>query len=187
MGGGMKAMLYIMPLFSLWIGFSYPMGLGLYWCYSSLFALGQTIVLNKVYTPSHVAELVERDIAKQKKSVDFLSKGKIFVIISALVIVGGIAVMIGYKVKTGNALAYSLEFLGGTSTTATLNEDLSLEQIDEKITPNIEKITGDGNVQVTKVEGSNEIIVKTRTLPENTMLTKERSHRRPSPQRYPEK
>lgn len=106
-------------------------------------------------------------IAKQKKSVDFLSKGKIFVIISALVIVGGIAVMIGYKVKTGNALAYSLEFLGGTSTTATLNEDLSLEQIDEKITPNIEKITGDGNVQVTKVEGSNEIIVKTRTLNED--------------------
>ena len=106
-------------------------------------------------------------IAKQKKSVDFLSKGKIFIIISALVIVGGIAVMIGYKVKTGNALAYSLEFLGGTSTTATLNEDLSLEQIDETITPNIEKITGDGNVQVTKVEGSNEIIVKTRTLNED--------------------
>ena len=68
MGGGMKAMLYIMPLFSLWIGFSYPMGLGLYWCYSSLFALGQTIFLNKIYTPEHVAELVQKDIAKQKKS-----------------------------------------------------------------------------------------------------------------------
>ena len=61
-------MLYIMPLFSLWIGFSYPMGLGLYWCYSSLFALGQTIFLNKIYTPEHVAELVQKDIAKQKKS-----------------------------------------------------------------------------------------------------------------------
>ena len=106
-------------------------------------------------------------IAKKKKTVDFLSKGKVFVIISALIIVGGIAVMIGYKVKTGNALAYSLEFLGGTSTTATLNEDMSLEEIDEKITPGIEKITGDGNVQVTKVEGSNEIIVKTRTLNED--------------------
>ena len=68
MGGGMKAMLYIMPLFSLWIGFSYPMGLGLYSCYSSLFALGQTIFLNKIYTPEHVAELVQKDIAKQKKS-----------------------------------------------------------------------------------------------------------------------
>lgn len=68
MGGmGMKIMLYGMPIFSLWIGFSYPAGLGLYWCYSSLFALGQTIVLNKIYTPEHVAELVQKDIAKQKK------------------------------------------------------------------------------------------------------------------------
>lgn len=68
MGGmGMKIMLYGMPIFSLWIGFSYPAGLGLYWCYSSLFALGQTIVLNKIYTPEHVAELVQKDMAKQKK------------------------------------------------------------------------------------------------------------------------
>jgi YidC/Oxa1 family membrane protein insertase len=68
MSGSMNAMLYIMPLFSLWIAFSYPLGLGLYWCYSSLFALVQTIVLNKIYTPTHVAELVEKDIAKEKAS-----------------------------------------------------------------------------------------------------------------------
>ena len=72
MGGmGMKIMLYGMPIFSLWIGFSYPAGLGLYWCYSSLFALGQTIVLNKIYTPEHVAELVQKDIAKQKKKGNY--------------------------------------------------------------------------------------------------------------------
>ena len=68
MGCSMVAMMWVMPLFSLWITFSYPIGLGLYWCYSSLFALGQTIVLNKIYTPEHVAELVEKDIAKEKKS-----------------------------------------------------------------------------------------------------------------------
>lgn len=67
MGCAMNVMLYGMPLFSLWIGFSYPAGLGLYWCYSSLFALAQTVVLNKIYTPEHVAELVQKDIAKQKK------------------------------------------------------------------------------------------------------------------------
>lgn len=66
--GAMNAMLYIMPLFSLWISFTYPLGLGLYWCYSSLFSVVQTVVLNKVYTPDHVAELVEKDIAKQKAS-----------------------------------------------------------------------------------------------------------------------
>ena len=65
---GMTAMLYIMPLFSLWLGFSFPLGMGLYWCYSSVISLIQTIVLHKIYTPEHVAELVERDIAKQKAS-----------------------------------------------------------------------------------------------------------------------
>ncbi len=66
MGGSMKAMLYIMPLFSLWIAFKYPAGLGLYWIYSSLFALLQTIYLNIVYTPQHVEELVQKDIEKEK-------------------------------------------------------------------------------------------------------------------------
>jgi YidC/Oxa1 family membrane protein insertase len=44
------------------------LGLGLYWCYSSLLSLIQTIILNKIYTPEHVAELVEKDIAKEKAS-----------------------------------------------------------------------------------------------------------------------
>lgn len=67
MGGGMKAMFYIMPIFSLWICFSYPAGLGLYWIYSSLLALVQTIILNVLYTPAKVQEMVKKDIAKQKK------------------------------------------------------------------------------------------------------------------------
>lgn len=67
LGGGMKIMFYAMPLFSLWIGFSYPAGLGLYWIYSSLFALIQTIVLNKVYTPERVQEMVKKDMDKYRK------------------------------------------------------------------------------------------------------------------------
>lgn len=66
--GSANAIMYIMPLFSLWIAFKYPIGLGLYWIYSSLFSLVQMLVLNKIYTPEHVAELVEQDMAKQKAS-----------------------------------------------------------------------------------------------------------------------
>ncbi len=106
-------------------------------------------------------------VAKKKKVFDVVSKGKIFAIVSAGLILIGIITMVAFQIKDGNALAYSLEFLGGSSTTATLNENMSIEQIDANITPLIEKITGDGNVQVTKVEGSNEIIVKTRTLNED--------------------
>lgn len=67
MGGSMKIMLYAMPLFSLWIGFSFPAGLGLYWIYSSLFSVVQVIVLNVVYTPEKVKAMVEKDRAKAKK------------------------------------------------------------------------------------------------------------------------
>ncbi len=68
MGMGMKITFIILPVFSLWIGFSYPAGLGLYWCYSSLFALLQTIVLNVVYNPEKINALIEAENAKNKKN-----------------------------------------------------------------------------------------------------------------------
>ena len=66
MTGSTTAMMYFMPFFSLYLTFKYPIGLGIYWCCSSLFGIIQTVVLNKVYTPEHVAELVEKDMAKNK-------------------------------------------------------------------------------------------------------------------------
>lgn len=68
MTGSNNAVMYIMPLFSLWITFKYPIGLGIYWCFSSLFSIIQMIILKKIYTPEHVAELVEKDMAKKKTS-----------------------------------------------------------------------------------------------------------------------
>lgn len=68
MGASSKAMLYFMPVFSLLVTFRYPLGLAIYWCCSSLLSVAQTIVLNRIYTPEHVAELVEQDRAKQKAS-----------------------------------------------------------------------------------------------------------------------
>lgn len=103
-------------------------------------------------------------IAKEKNALDILSKRKLFFALSAVVIIAGFVVMgVNHSAK-GSALNYSLEFVGGTSTTLTLNEDMAIEDIDANIVPHIEKITGDGNVQTTKVAGSNQIIIKTRTL-----------------------
>ncbi len=105
-------------------------------------------------------------IGKERKTFDFLSKGKIFLIISLLcIVIGGVFMGIN-KGTTGEALNLSLEFKGGTSTSLELAENMSIEEIDAEIVPGIEKITGDGNVQVQKVEGGNEIIVKTRELDE---------------------
>jgi SecD/SecF fusion protein len=41
---------------------------------------------------------------------------------------------------------------------------MTLEEIDDQIVPYIEEITGDANVQTTKVAGSNQVIFKTRSL-----------------------
>lgn len=65
--GGMNVMLYVMPLFSIWIAFRYPAGIGFYWTMSSLFSFVQSIVLYHVYTPEYVASLVEKDKQKRKK------------------------------------------------------------------------------------------------------------------------
>lgn len=67
MGMGMNAMLYIMPLFSFWISFSFPAGLGLYWTLSAVYSLIQTVVLNKIYTPERVKEMLKKESKKKKR------------------------------------------------------------------------------------------------------------------------
>lgn len=102
--------------------------------------------------------------AKEKKSINFLSRKFVFMGISAAIILAGFVVMGVNSARGMHGLNYSLEFLGGTSTNVTFNEDMALGDIDAEVVPLIEDITGDGNVQVQKVAGSNEVIFKTRTL-----------------------
>ena len=66
MGGGMKMMMYVMPLFSLFIAFGFPAGLGIYWIYSGIFSLLQIIVLNIVYTPERIGRMVDKEMASNK-------------------------------------------------------------------------------------------------------------------------
>ena len=59
----MKVMLYVMPLISFWIAFSFPAGIGIYWIFSSVVSLAQTVALNIWFTP----ERTEKILAKQDK------------------------------------------------------------------------------------------------------------------------
>ena len=45
-----KSMMYIMPLFSLWICFSMPAALGVYWIFNSVLGIARDYSLTKVYT-----------------------------------------------------------------------------------------------------------------------------------------
>ena len=64
--GSMSIMMIAMSVFSLWITFKYPAGLGLYWCYSSLLGVAQIIILNKIYTPERMAVMIEKENARNK-------------------------------------------------------------------------------------------------------------------------
>ncbi len=101
---------------------------------------------------------------KNEPKFDFIAKQKLFAAIAALVIVVGFGAM-GINAARGNrALNFSLEFLGGTSTTLEFQEDYSLEQLDADVKPVVMGVTGDANVSLQKVVGSNQVIIKTRTL-----------------------
>ena len=103
-------------------------------------------------------------IRKEKKALNFLGKRNICFIISAVMILAGVAGMVMNKSSIGNAFNYSLDFQGGTSTSVTFNEDMSLDRISSEVVPVVESITNSADTQTQKVAGTNEVIIKTRTL-----------------------
>ena len=102
--------------------------------------------------------------ARETKTINFLGHKKVFFAVSIVLILVGPVSMLIFNQSTGKALNYSLEFMGGTSTSVAFNEDFSIEEIDEKVKPVVQEVTGDANIQATKVTGSNEVIIKTREL-----------------------
>ena len=105
-------------------------------------------------------------IAKENRTVSFLSKKGVFFGISLAMILAGFIFMGVNSAKGIGPLNYSLDFVGGTSTEVVLNEDMSIEDIDSKVVPVIENITKDGNVMTQKIDGTNNVIFKTRSLTE---------------------
>jgi SecD/SecF fusion protein len=102
--------------------------------------------------------------ARESKTINFVSKKGIFFAISIAAILLGFVFMGINKSSTGNVLNYSLEFMGGTSTTVTFNDDMSIAEIDAEVVPLIEEITGDSNVQSQKVNDTTQVVFKTKSL-----------------------
>ncbi len=103
-------------------------------------------------------------VRKKRKATNFLGQKKLFFAISIVMVVIGFAAMGVNKVQTGKMLNFGMDFTGGTSTNVTFNEDLSLEDISKQVVPLVSKVTGDADVQTQKVAGTNEVIIKTKTL-----------------------
>lgn len=102
--------------------------------------------------------------AKHLKTVNFISKKAVFFTISLAIIAVGFIGMGVHAAKGDKALNYSLEFLGGTSTTVAFNETYTLADADSNIVPKIAEVTGSNDIQTQIVDGTNQIIFKTRSL-----------------------
>ncbi len=103
-------------------------------------------------------------VQKERKTINFLGKRKACFVISIALVLSGFVAMGVQKSQGNDILNYSLEFKGGTATNVTFNEDYSIKELDAKVTPVIEKVTGDKNVQMQKVKGTKQVVVKTQVL-----------------------
>lgn len=142
-------------------GFAQTLALGI--VLSMFTALVVTKLILKAFYALGFKDVKWYGMAKEHKTIDFLSKRKLFFGISIAVIAIGFVMMGVHMAQSGDALNYSLEFKGGTATSVTFNENRNLEQVNSEIVPLVEEITGSA-VQIQTVQDSDEVIFKTNSL-----------------------
>lgn len=101
---------------------------------------------------------------EHKRIIDFVGKRAIPFIIAVLLVLS-VPVGIGInRANTNKGLNYSLDFIGGTATNVDFGEDLSLADLDAKVKPVVQKVTGNKDIQFQKIKGGTSVIIKTREL-----------------------
>ena len=104
-------------------------------------------------------------IKKETKVFNFIGFRRIAYSISSIVIIVGFIFLAMNKKNTGDIFNYDLDFKGGSSTTITFDKDMSMKEIDSEVIPLFTAATGgNASTQAAKVAGTNEVIIKTRTM-----------------------
>ena len=104
--------------------------------------------------------------AKERKPIRFIKNRVIYFAISIIVIAVGIGSMIVNSASGKKALNYSLEFMGGTSTTVDMGKAYTLDELEKDVVPVIAKAINmsESEIQPTTVSGTNNIVLKTSLL-----------------------
>ena len=143
-------------------GFAYTLAIGI--VLSMITSLFVTRLLMNIFYGLGLTDKKLYGIGKKRTPIKFVEKRKVFFAISIALVLSGFVAMGVFRATQGNALNYSLDFVGGTSTSVSFNEDMSLEKIESEVIPIFTEVTGDNNVQIQKVAGSNEVIFKSAVL-----------------------
>lgn len=143
-------------------GFAQTLALGI--VISMFTALVVTrLVLNALFALGLKSEKLY-GVQKERKTLDFLGKKNLCFIVSAVLILGGAAVMGIQAGRGAGALNYSLEFQGGTSTTIPFAQAMTIGEIDADVKPVVSEVIGSNEIQAQQVQGSNDVVIKTREL-----------------------
>ena len=107
-------------------------------------------------------------VQKERKVINFVGKRAILLGISGVVIVLGVLVtFLNSKGTFDGRNSYfnlSVEFQGGVSTSVEFDKKYDIKEFNENILPEIQKIVGDGDVLANAVDGTNEYVIRTKTL-----------------------
>ena len=76
MGGSMKGVMLIMPLFSIWIAFSVPAAVGYYWICSNLVNMAITLIVNYAFAPNKIVakETAKSGLERRKEEREKIAK-----------------------------------------------------------------------------------------------------------------
>lgn len=143
-------------------GFAVTLGIGVVLSMFTALVISKTIV-RLLYNFGCKSEKLYGSV-RHKKIFDFVSMRKAVFAIPGVILAICIIVMIVFTTNGKGALNYSLDFAGGTSTTVTFAEEMSLADIDANVIPVIREAAGVANVQQQKVTDSTQVVFKTDEL-----------------------
>lgn len=143
-------------------GFAVTLGIGVVLSMFTALVISKTIV-RLLYNFGCKSEKLYGSV-RHKKIFDFVSMRKVTFAIPGVILAICIIVMIVFTANGKGALNYSLDFAGGTSTTVTFAEEMSLADIDANVIPVIRESAGVANVQQQKVTDSTQVVFKTDEL-----------------------
>ncbi len=114
-------------------------------------------------------------VQKERKTINFVGNFKKYVIISGALLLLCIGGLVFNKVQTGNILNYSLDFIGGSSTSVTFGADAqgfdasgnASSEFKTEVTDFVKSSVGVPEAELSDVAGERTLIVRTTDLTED--------------------
>lgn len=148
-------------------GFAQTLGIGI--ILSMFTAIFVTRLLMQAFCYLGCDNVKLYGLPRERKTIDFIGNWKKYVLISGAVVVICIGGLIVNGAARGTLLNYSLDFIGGTSTSVSVDEQTEItDELKEGVLAEVKNITGlNGEVSTSDDKGVKKITVRTTALTED--------------------